>query len=97
MKECNAWEAVTSKSYPTLKTFIHAAYGCRLTALAICSTSGHNGYANQTMYNILEDGDDDDTNDDTVTTITQTNAGATGGATPSGGTANSATVAAAIN
>jgi hypothetical protein len=97
LKEFDAWDAVTSKSYPTLKTFIHAAYGCRLTALALCSTSGQNGYANQTMYNILEDGNDYDTNDDTVTTITQTDAGTTGGATPSGGTANSAAVAAAIN
>ncbi len=88
---------MTPKSYPTLKTFIHAAYGRRLTALALRSTSGQNGYANQTMYNILEDGNDDDTDDDTVTTITQTDAGATGGATPSGGTANSAAVAAAIN
>ncbi len=97
LKEFNAWEAVTPKSYPTLKTFIHAAYCRRLTALALCSTSVQNGYANQTMYNVLEDGDDDDTYDDMVTTITQTDVGATGGATPSGGTANSAKVAAAIN
>jgi hypothetical protein len=97
LKEFNAWDAVTPKSYPTLKTFIHAAYGRRLTALALCSTSGQNGYANQKMYNVLEDGNDDDTNDDMVTTIMQMDAGATGGATPSGGTTNSATVAAAIN
>jgi hypothetical protein len=49
------------------------------------------------MYNVLEDGDDDDTNDNTVTTITQTDVGATGGATPSGGMAISAKVAAPIN
>jgi hypothetical protein len=49
------------------------------------------------MYNVLEDGNDDDTNDNTVTTITQMDAGSTGGATPSGGTANSAAVTAAIN
>jgi hypothetical protein len=97
LKEFDAWDAVTLKSYPTLKTFIHAAYGCRLTALALCSTSGQNGYANQTMYNILEDGNDDDTIDNTVTTIMQTDAGTTGGATPSGGTTNSAAVATAIN
>jgi hypothetical protein len=97
LKEFDAWDAVTLKSYPTLKTFIHAAYGCCLTALALCSTSGQKGYANQTMYNILEDGNDDDTNDDMVTTITQTDAGATGGATPSGSTANSAVVTAKIN
>ncbi len=46
LKEFNAWEAVTPKSYPTLKTFIYATYGHRLTALALCSTSGQNGYAN---------------------------------------------------
>jgi hypothetical protein len=97
LKEFDAWDAVTPKSYPTLKTFIHAAYGHRLTALALCSTSGQNGYTNQTMYNLLEDGNDDDTDDDTVTTITQTSAVATEGATPSGGTANSAAVATAIN
>jgi hypothetical protein len=97
LKEFDAWDAVTPKSYPTLKTFIHAAYGHRLTALALCSIAGQNGYANQTMYNVLEDGNDDDIDDDTVTTITQTDAGATGGATPSGGTAISAKVAAAIN
>ncbi len=97
LKEFDTWDAVTPKSYPTLKTFIHAAYGRRLTALALRSTSSQNGYANQMMYNVLEDGNDDDTNDDMVTTITQTDAGTTGGATPSGGTANSAAVAAAIN
>jgi hypothetical protein len=97
LKEFDAWDAVTPKSYLTLKTFIHVAYGCRLTALALRSTSSQNGYANQTMYNVMEDGNDDDTDDDMVTTITQTNGGAIGGTTPSGGTANSATVAAAIN
>jgi hypothetical protein len=96
LKEFNTWE-VTPKSYPTLKTFIHAAYGCHLTALALRSTSSQNAYANQRMYNVLEDGDDDDTYDDTITTITHTDAGATGGATPSGDTANSAKVATAIN
>jgi hypothetical protein len=97
LKEFGTWDTVTPKSYPTLKTFIHAVYGRRLTALALCSTSVQNGYANQTMYNILEDGNDDDTDDNTVTTIMQTDAGATGGATPSGGTAISAKVVAAIN
>jgi hypothetical protein len=49
------------------------------------------------MYNVLEDRNDDDTDDDTVTTITQMDAVATGGTTPSGGTAISAKVATAIN
>jgi hypothetical protein len=97
LKEFDAWDAVIPKSYPTLKTFIHAAYGHRLTALALCSTSGQNGYANQMMYNLLEDRNDDDTNNDIVTTITQTDVVATGDATPSGGTTISAKVAAAIN
>jgi hypothetical protein len=96
LKEFNTWEAVTPKTYPALKTFIHVAYSRRLTALALCSTFGQNGYANQTIYNILEEGNDEDTD---VTTITQTAAltTATGGTTPSGGTAISAKVAAAIN
>ncbi len=87
------------RTYPALKTFIHAAYGHRLTAMALCSTSGQNGYANQTIYNVMEEGIDDDTNNNTVTTITQTAAltTATGGTTPSGGTAISAEAAAAIN
>jgi hypothetical protein len=49
LKEFDAWEAVTPKTYPSLKMFIHAAYGRRLTALALRSTSGQNGYANQTI------------------------------------------------
>ncbi len=88
---------MTPKSYPTLKNFVHAAYGHRLTTLALRSTSGQNTYANQTMYNVLEDRNDDGTDDNMVTVITQMDAGATGGATPSGGTAISAEVAAAIN
>ncbi len=99
LKEFNAWEAVTLKTYPALKTFIHAAYGHCLTALALCSTSGQNRYANHTIYNVLEEGNDEDTNDDTVTTIAQMAAltTATGGTTPSGGTAISAEVATAID
>ncbi len=99
LKEFNAWDAVTPKTYLALKTFIHAAFGRHLTGLSLCSTSGQNGYANQTIYNIMEEGIDDDTNNDTVTTITQTAAltTATGGTTPSRGTAVSAKVAAAIN
>jgi hypothetical protein len=99
LKEFDAWDAVTPKTYLALKIFIHAAYGRRLTALALCSTSGQNGYANQTIYNVMEEGIDNDTNNDTVTAITQTAAltTTTGGTTPSGGTAISAKVATAIN
>jgi hypothetical protein len=87
---------VTPKSYPNLKTFIHATYSRCLTALALHSTSGQNGYANQTFYNVLEE---EDTDNNTITTIMQTAASttATGGTTPSGGTAISAEVATAIN
>ncbi len=96
LKESDAWDAGTLKSYPTLKTFVHAAYSRRLTALALCSTSGQNRYANQTIYNVLEE---EDTDNNMVTTITQTAAltTTTGGTTPFGGTAISAKVAAAIN
>ncbi len=99
LKEFDAWDAVTPKSYPILKTFIHAAHGRRLTALALRSTSGQNRYANQMIYNVLEEENEENTNDNMVTTITQTAAltTATGGTTPSGGTAISAEVAAAIN
>jgi len=68
-KEFDAWEALPIKTWATLKTFFQAAYGCRLTSLALRSTSGQHGYANQTMYNVFE-GVDEDTDDDTVTTIT---------------------------
>jgi hypothetical protein len=100
LKEFDTWETVTPKTYPALKTFIHAAYGRRLTAMALRSTSGQNEYANQTIYNVMADGLDDDSDDDTVTTITQTAAVATtapsSGAT-TGATAISAEVVAAIN
>jgi hypothetical protein len=90
---------VTPKTYPALKTFIHGAYGRRLTAMALRSTSGQNRYANQTIYNVMEAGLDNDTDDDTVTTVTQTTALTTtaGNVTPSDITAIRAEVAAAIN
>jgi hypothetical protein len=99
LKEFNAWEAVTLKTYPALKTFIHGAYGCRLTVMALRSTSSQNGYANQTIYNVMEAGLDNDTDDNTVTTVTQTTVLTTtaGNVTPLGITAISAEVAAAIN
>jgi hypothetical protein len=56
--------------YPALKTFFHEAYGQCLTAMALCSTSGQNGYATQNMYNVLEG--NNNTDEDMVTTITQT-------------------------
>ena len=99
LKEFDTWEAMTPKTYPALKTFIHEAYSRRLTAMALCSTSGQNGYAHQTIYNIMEAGLDDNTNDNMVTTIMQTAVltATTDDTTPSSGTAISAEVATAIN
>jgi hypothetical protein len=90
---------MTSKTYPALKTFIHEAYSHCLMAMALCSTSGQNGYAHQTIYNVMEAGINDNTDDNTVTTITQTAVltAATGNTTPSSRTAISAKVAATIN
>ena len=61
-----------AKTYPALKIFIQVAYGHCLTLLALHSTSGKNGYAHQTIYNVLEGYDNDNSDDDTVTTITPT-------------------------
>ncbi len=87
------------QNIPALKMFIHEAYSRRLTVMVLCSTSGQNGYAHQTIYNVLEAGIDEDISDNTVTTITQTAAvtAATGITTPSSSTAISAEVAAAVN
>jgi hypothetical protein len=67
--------------------------------MALCSTSGQNGYSNQTMYIVFAKENEKESDDDTVTTITQTAALTT---TPSStgtakGTAVSAKVATAIN
>jgi hypothetical protein len=45
LKEFNTWKAMTPKTYPALKTFIHKAYSRHLTAMALRSTSGQNEYA----------------------------------------------------
>jgi hypothetical protein len=58
LKEFDTWEAITTKTYPALKTFIHEAYTRRLTALQLRNTIGTQGYAphnNQNMYNILDE------------------------------------------
>jgi hypothetical protein len=82
-----------------LKTFIHEVYGCRLTAMALQSTSGQNGYANQMIYNVLADGVNNETNNNMVTTITQTAAltAASGGTGHTSGAGINAKVATAIN
>ncbi len=53
LKEFGTWEATAQKTYPALKTFMHEAYGHRLTAMVLRSTSGQNRYSNQTMYNVF--------------------------------------------
>jgi hypothetical protein len=104
-KEFDTWEALPIKMWATLKTFFQAAYGRRLTSLAMRSTTGQNGYANQNMYNVF-DGIDDDSDDDTVTTVTPitsiaaattTTASTLGAAQPSLPASMNAKIAAAIN
>ena len=99
LKESHIWEATAQKTYPALKTFMHKAYGRRLTAMALQSTPGQNGYSNQTMYHVFDKEQGNESDKDTVTTITQTSAimAAPGSTSMSQGTAISAKVAAAIN
>ncbi len=65
-KEFDTWEQTPAKTYPGLKTFIHEAYTRRLQSLALCTTTGQQGYAqgSTNMFNMLADKDNDD---DTVT------------------------------
>jgi hypothetical protein len=74
LKEFNTWGAITPKTYPSLKTFIHEAYTRCLTALQLRNTMGQQGYVpnnNQNMYNFLNEGYD--TNSSTTGTgATQT-------------------------
>jgi hypothetical protein len=96
LKEFDMWEASATKTYPALNTFFHEAYGQRLTAMALHSTSGQNGYVTQTIYNLLQG--DDNTNEDTVTTITQTAAATTTtGTAPTARPAINADINTAIN
>jgi hypothetical protein len=99
LKEFDTWEATAQKTYPSLKTFMHEAYGRRLTAMALHSTSGQNGYSNQMMYHVFDEEHGNESDKDTVMTITQTAAimAAPGSTSTSQGTAISAKVAAAIN
>jgi hypothetical protein len=82
-------------TYPDLKMFFHETYGQHLTAMALRSTSRHNGYAIQNMYNMLEGNNNNDK--DMVTTITQTAAATTTtGTTPQVGPAVNADITSAI-
>lgn len=52
MREFEAWDAVTVKTWPVLKTFVQGAYQrqCKLIASSIRTTRGQMGYApNQNM------------------------------------------------
>ncbi len=55
LKEFDDWEAITPKTYPALKTFIGAAYTCRMLAMQLPNMAGQMGYTpqNQNMYNIF--------------------------------------------
>ena len=74
LKEFDTWEATAQKTYPALKMFMHEAYERRLTAMALRSTSGQNGYSNQTMYHVSDKEHGNESDEDTVTTITHTSA-----------------------
>jgi hypothetical protein len=100
LKEFDTWDAITPKTYPALKTFIHEAYTHRLMALQLRNTTGTQGYApnnNQNMYNVLDQGFDTDSGTKGTVAmqtapITQTMAMTTGstlGSTYSGGTIQS--------
>jgi hypothetical protein len=86
LKDFDTWDAITPKSYPALKAFIHEAYTRCLTALQLHNTTGTQGYAPniyQNMYNILDGGNDTNSGTEgTVATqtalITQTAAMTTG-------------------
>jgi hypothetical protein len=97
LKEFNTWDAITPKTYPALKTFIHEAYTRRLMVLQLRNTTGTQGYApnnNQNMYNNLDKGYDTDSGTEGTVAmltapITQTVAmtmGSTLGRTYGGGT-----------
>jgi hypothetical protein len=72
MKEFDDWEAVTPKTYPALKTFIAAAYTCRILSQQLRNPAGQMGYAPQTHYMYAALGNDDDATtatDGTTTTL----------------------------
>jgi hypothetical protein len=56
LKEFDDWEAITPKTYPTLKTFIAVAYTQCLLYKQLRNTAGRMGYMPQTqnMYAVLE-------------------------------------------
>jgi hypothetical protein len=81
-KEFDTWEQTPAKTYPGLKSFIHEAYTRRLQSLALCMTTGQQGYSQggTNMFNVLVDKDKDEDTDmpDNATMVTQTTAYTTG-------------------
>jgi hypothetical protein len=81
-KEFDTWEQTPAKTYPGLKTFIHEAYTRRLQSLALCMTTGQQGYSRggTSMFNVLADKDEDKDTDtpNNATMVTQTAAYTTG-------------------
>jgi hypothetical protein len=79
LKEFNNWEAVTPKTYPTLKTFIAAMYTRRILAQQLCNTTGQQGYAppSHNMYNKFAKEDDTATADTTMTNVAALTTGST--------------------
>ncbi len=94
---------MATKTYPALKMFSHEAYGRRLTAIELRSTTGQNRYTNNTIYNTFEN-NDKDTNNDTVTmtvtvpqAVAATMTSSSFGTSPSTNFACNAEIASAIN
>jgi hypothetical protein len=81
-KEFNTWEQTAVKTYPSLKTFVHEAYTRRLQSLALCLTTGQQGYVpcRNNMFNVLAEQKDKEDGDtvNNETTVTQTAALTTG-------------------
>jgi hypothetical protein len=97
LKEFDTWDAITPKTYPALKMFIHEACTRRLMALQLRNTTGTQGYTpnnNQNMYNVLDKGYDTDsgtkgtvaTQTAPITQVAAMTTGSTLGSTYGGGT-----------
>jgi hypothetical protein len=76
LKEFDTWEAMATKMYTALKTFIHEVSERQLAAIELRNTSEQNGYClDQNVYNILDGADN--TDNYAVTMVTQATAAAT--------------------
>ncbi len=79
LKEFYDREAVTPKTYPTLKTFIAAVYMRCIFVQQLCNTAGQQGYAppSHNMYNVVAKEDDTNTTDTTTMNIAALTMGST--------------------